>query len=134
MTSNQPPISLTDQDIEILRQLANIMDRAFAIPGTNIRVGLDSIIGLIPAIGDTLTVAVSGYIYTFAKKAGVPWYRRSQMIWNIFVDWLVGLIPFIGDIFDVGWKANTKNLEIIIAHYEKAKNADIIEGDYTKVS
>lgn len=125
---------MNDESIEHLRQLAHIMDGAFTIPGTNIRMGVDSILGLIPVIGDTLSVAISGYIYTFAKNAGVPWYQRVRMIWNIFIDWLIGIVPFLGDIFDIGFKANLKNVDIIIAYHEKRKKDDIIEGDYTRLS
>ncbi len=125
---------ITDKDIEALNKLSSIMDRAFTIPGTNIHIGVDSILGLIPGIGDTLSAAVSGYIYTFAKKVGVPWYKRLRMIWNIFIDWFIGLIPLIGDIFDIGFKANTRNVAIINDHYKKQKDKDIIDGDYTKIS
>ncbi len=130
---DQKPVSLSDDTLLQLKQLAHLMDGVFTFPGTNIRFGLDSIIGVLPIIGDTLSVAISGYIYSFAKDAGVPFHRRVQMIWNIFIDWLIGIIPFLGDIFDVAYKANTKNLKIIINHVEKQKNADIIEGAYERI-
>lgn len=122
---SRDPISR--ETLERLRQLSGLMDKAFTIPGTNIHFGLDSIVGLIPVVGDTLSVAVSGYIYTFAKQAGVPWHKRIRMMWNIFIDWLIGLIPFLGDIFDVGFKANTRNVNIIMAHVESQLNAGIID-------
>ena len=127
------PEPLDDKTIDALAQLSFLMDRAFAIPGTNIRFGLDSLLGLVPVIGDTIGLAISGYIYTFAKKTGVPFYLRAKMLWNIFVDWLIGLVPFLGDLFDVAWKANTKNIKIIADYHAKQKNADIIEGEYTRV-
>jgi len=133
-TARKSPDTISRETLIQLQQLSDIMDRAFVIPGTNIRFGVDSILGLIPVIGDTLSVAVSGYIYSFAKKAGVPWYHRMRMIWNIFIDWFIGLIPFLGDLFDVGFKANSKNVRIILAHVEKELNADIIDGDYERVS
>ncbi len=124
--------SISREALAKLRQLSVLMDKAFTIPGTNIHFGVDSIVGLIPVIGDTLSVAVSGYIYTFAKRAGVPWHKRMRMVWNIFIDWLIGLIPFIGDIFDVGFKANSKNVDIITAHVEhrlRAEDIDVREND-----
>jgi hypothetical protein len=127
------PKPLDDKTIDALMQLSHLMDRAFVIPGTKIRFGLDSVLGLLPFIGDTLGLAISGYIYTFAKKTGVPFYLRLKMIWNIFIDWLIGIIPFAGDIFDVGWKANSKNVTIIAEYHKKQKDADVIEGDYTKI-
>lgn len=119
--------SISRETLARLQQLSVLMDKAFTIPGTNIHFGVDSIVGLIPVIGDTLSVAVSGYIYTFAKRAGVPWHKRMRMMWNIFIDWLIGLIPFLGDIFDVGFKANSKNVEIIMAHVERQLSAEVIE-------
>jgi hypothetical protein len=131
--SNSPKATVDDQTIEALQMLSRLMDRAFTLPGTKIQIGADSILGLIPGIGDTLTAAISGYIYTFAKKAGVPGHIRAKMIWNIFIDWLIGSIPLVGDLFDIGWKANTKNVKIITEYYQKQKDADILDGDYTKV-
>lgn len=127
-------LPVKEEEILILQNLSRLMDKAFMIPGTSIYVGLDSIIGLVPVIGDSISVAVSGYIYTFAKRAGVPWHKRLKMIWNIFIDWLIGIIPFIGDLFDIGFKANTKNVDIIVAHYNATNNKDIIEGSFTKIS
>ncbi len=112
-----------------LERLSELMDKAFIIPGTNIRFGFDSIVGLVPVIGDTLTVGVSGYIYSFAKPSGVPWHKRMQMLWNIFIDWLIGLIPLLGDIFDVGFKANSKNVDIIIKHVKSQQHNDFIDGN-----
>lgn len=105
------------------------MDKAFVIPGTDFRFGFDSIVGLIPVIGDTLTVTVSGYIYSFAKPSGVPRHKRMRMLWNIFIDWLIGLVPFIGDIFDVSFKANSKNVEIIMNHVRSQRDIEIIDED-----
>lgn len=131
--SKNAETALSDQTIEMLNTLSHLMDKAFTIPGTNMKMGLDSILGFVPLIGDTLGVAVSGYIYSFAKKAGVPWHKRMQMLGNIFIDWLIGIVPLIGDLFDIGWKANSKNVAIINAHHQKRKNADIIDGEYTKI-
>lgn len=131
---NSENITINDQAIEVLQLVAHLMDRAFTIPGTKIQVGIDSIIGLLPIIGDTVSAAISWYIYSFAKKAGVPLHLRMRMLFNIFIDWLIGIIPFFGDIFDVAWKANTKNVEIISRYYQRHKESDIIDGDYTKVS
>lgn len=107
-----------------LQRLSDLMDRAFLVPGTRIRFGLDSILGLVPVIGDTVTVAVSGYIYSFAREAGVPWHKRMRMGWNIFVDWFIGLIPLLGDVFDVAFKANSKNVGIIKRHVESQLDAE----------
>ncbi len=100
----------------MLQKLTDLMDTAFVIPGTTLRYGLDPVLGLIPGVGDTLTMAVSLYIHSCARRAGVPRRRRMQMLWNIFIDWLVGLVPVLGDLFDLGFKANSRNIRIIMAY------------------
>lgn len=118
--------SISPETLIKLRKLSDLMDKAFVIPGTNIRFGIDSIVGLIPVVGDTLTTAASVYIYSFAKAAGVPRHKRMQMVWNVFVDWLIGLIPVLGDIFDVGFKANSRNMRIIMTYVEN--RSDVAAG------
>ncbi len=103
-------------NIDDLEWLAHIMDSSIILPGTNIRIGLDPIIGLIPGIGDTITLAVSGYIVHRARQHGAPQALLAKMGWNIFIDWLVGIIPFFGDIFDTKFKANKKNVDLLKAH------------------
>lgn len=130
MSTHDSPDSMSRERLMKLRRLSDLMDRAFPLPGTDVRFGFDSIVGLIPVVGDTLTVAVSAYIYGFAKQAGVPLHKRMRMVWNIFIDWLIGLIPLAGDVFDVAFKANRKNVDIITRHVESQLNADTVEGDY----
>ncbi len=134
MKSDKSRGSISPETLVRLQQLSDIMDTAFVIPGTSIRFGFDAIVGLIPVIGDTLATAVSGYIYSFAKKAGVPRHKRMKMVWNIFIDWLIGLIPVVGDIFDIGFKANRKNVRIIMSHVESQSDVDVIEGDYKRTA
>lgn len=134
MPAKNTPDSINRETLIKLKRLSDLMDKAFIVPGTNIRFGFDSIVGLIPVVGDTLTVAVSGYIYSFAKDAGVPGHKRIRMAWNIFIDWLIGLIPLLGDIFDVAFKANSKNVHIIMTHVESQIAAKSIEGDYERIS
>lgn len=111
---------MRENDLLKLEQLADLMDSRFVIPGTDIRVGLDAILGLVPGIGDTASLAVSGYIIHKARKAGVHPFLLSRMSYNVFVDWLVGLVPFVGDVLDVSIKANKKNVELLRAHFKTA--------------
>ncbi len=134
MSTDDNRESMNRETLAKLWRLSRLMDNAFVIPGTNIRYGLDPLLGLIPGIGDTITVAVSAYIYSFAKRAGVPGHQRMRMVWNIFVDWLVGLIPLVGDIFDVKFKANIKNIAIITKYVESQVSGASIEGDYERVA
>lgn len=109
-------------DDDLLRELDNIaswMDAKFSIPGTDIRFGLDSLVGLIPGIGDTVGMAVSGYIFHRAVQQGVPHHIKLKMLFNIFIDWLIGLIPLLGDLFDVKWKANIRNVALLRRHLNK---------------
>ncbi|MAR56263.1 MAG: hypothetical protein CMM93_03690 [Rickettsiales bacterium] len=99
--------------IERLERLAAAMDSKWGIPGTSIRLGWDTVLGLIPGFGDTLTSGVSFYIVHQAHQMGVPFWTKVRMVWNIIVDWFIGLIPLIGDLFDVGWKSNRKNVALI---------------------
>lgn len=98
--------------------IARRMDAALRIPGTGIRVGYDSIIGLVPGIGDTLTLAPSIYILKLARDCDAPPALLGRMGFNLGVDWLIGLVPLVGDIFDVGWKANLKNAALLRQHVE----------------
>lgn len=104
--------------IEKLNSLADWMDSKFKIPGTNIRFGLDSLFGLIPGIGDTVTLASTIYILGYAQSINAPWHIKARIIWNGFIDWIVGLVPLIGDIFDIGWKSNRRNVKLLQEHIE----------------
>lgn len=107
-----------DREAEIARleQLAHWMDERFAIPGTDIRFGLDSVIGLIPGVGDTGAALFSAYIVTRAHALGVPKRHLWRMVGNVLIDLAVGSIPLLGDLFDVGFKANRRNVEILRRH------------------
>lgn len=117
---------MNDAELRKLERLANLMDTQFRIPGVPIPMGLDGIIGLIPGIGDTATLCVSGYILHKARPHVSP-AIMSRMIWNVFIDWAIGIIPFFGDIFDIGWKANRKNVDLLKAHILTRKYADVDE-------
>ncbi len=106
------------EEVDKLRNMAQWMDSKFVIPGTSIRFGFDSLLGFIPGVGDTVTLASTLYLIHKAKQYGLPKSAMVKMMWNLFVDWLIGLVPFIGDIFDIGWKANNKNVQIIADYLE----------------
>lgn len=100
--------------MEGLERLAWLMDRAFHIPGTPIRVGLDAILGLLPVGGDFLTgVIQTGIVLAAVYKYRVPKPVAARMAANVVLDTLVGAIPLVGDAFDVGFKANTRNIKLL---------------------
>jgi len=98
---------------EQLALLARLMDDVFRIPGTPIRFGMDSVIGLLPGMGDMVTGLVSFTILYSAWARGVPRVTQARMLANIAIDAAIGTIPFLGDVFDIAWKANRKNYELL---------------------
>jgi hypothetical protein len=110
------------QGLKDIGPLAKLMDAQFRIPGTNIRFGLDALIGLIPGAGDFTTFAVSGYMLTIMAKNGASGYLLSRMVLNILIDAIVGSIPILGDLFDVAFKANMRNLRLMQEHYVEGRH------------
>jgi len=102
-----------------MESLANLMDAQFNIPFLPVPIGLDTIVGLVPVVGDTISLGVSSVIVHNAHKLGVSKAHLSRMGGNIFVDWLIGLIPVIGDFADIGWRANLRNVRITREQVEK---------------
>ena len=100
-------------------RLAWLLDDLFRIPGTQRRIGLDGLLGLIPGVGDAVTTLISAVIVARAWQAGVPRRVVAKMLANIAVDGVVGSVPLVGDLFDFGWKANRKNLELLRRHGRK---------------
>jgi hypothetical protein len=99
-----------------LRQISDLWDRAFGIPGTQWRVGIESLIGLLPFGGDFIGLLLSSYIVFQAIKFKLPRTLLLQMIFNIVLDAAAGSVPILGDLFDTTWKANTKNVNLLEAH------------------
>ncbi len=110
------------QGLEQLRRLAKLMDAQFKIPGTDIRFGLDGVVGLIPGAGDLATFAVSGYMLWMMATKGASGFVLARMVLNIVIDLLAGSIPFIGDIFDVAFKANMRNMKLMEQHYVEGRH------------
>jgi hypothetical protein len=99
-----------------VRALARLLDSAVKVPGTNIRFGADSIVGLIPGLGDVAGAVLSGYIVLVATKLGASVPVVTRMLLNIGVDTVVGSVPVLGDLFDVGWKSNQRNVALLEQH------------------
>jgi len=101
-----------------LEAIANLMDARFKLPILPVPIGLDTIIGLVPGIGDTISLGVSGVIVAGARKLDIPIPHLSKMGGNILIDWAIGLVPIIGDLFDIGWQGNVRNVKIAREHLE----------------
>lgn len=102
-----------DRDFERLDRLATLLDNSIRIPGTRIRVGLDGLIGLVPGIGDSLMLLISLYVVLRARMLGAPLSIILQMLVNVALDFVVGSVPILGDIFDIAFKANIRNIDML---------------------
>lgn len=100
-------------------KLADLLDTRFRLPGTGFRFGLDSLIGLIPGVGDAVTGGLGLWIIHRARQEGASGLLIVRMIWNLLVDMLLGAIPLVGDIFDFAFKSNTKNARLLQRHLDR---------------
>lgn len=107
------PTPTPDKSLSNAARLADLLDTRFPIPGTRLRFGLDSLLGLIPGFGDTITLILALVIIGEAREKGVGNRVLARMILNVGLDWLVGLVPIAGDIFDLFFKANVRNLRLL---------------------
>ena len=109
----------TDRVVAAERRIgavAHLLDDVVRVPGTGLRLGLDPIIGLVPFLGDLTSGLMSAWIVIEAARFRLPGVVLAQMIMYATVDFLIGLIPILGDVFDFGFKANTRNLELFHRH------------------
>lgn len=97
------------------------MDSAVKIPGTEIEIGLDALIGLIPGIGDAASSLISSYFLLVAYRAGVPFPVITRMGLNIGLDALLGTVPVLGDVFDITFKANKRNVDLLSNYVNEPK-------------
>ena len=100
-----------------LQTIATVMDTAISIPGTGIRFGADSILGLVPGIGDLAGAAVGLAIVNEARKLGVPKEKMARMVYNVGLDALAGSVPLVGDLFDLYFKSHRRNVQLILDHF-----------------
>lgn len=102
-----------------VKWLASMMDDRFGVPGTKLRFGLDSVLGLFPGLGDVLTSAIALLIVHHAWQTGASKLTLTRMLGNVGVDFVVGAIPFVGDLFDFVFKANRKNARLLEEHLNR---------------
>lgn len=128
-----PSVSSDRRRVEALQRWAGVLDAAFRIPGTGIRFGLDALIGLVPGAGDAVTGLFSVAIVLQAARMGLPRVVIARMVFNSLLDLLVGAIPFLGDIFDVAWKANLRNVTLLDRFVREGRRAPS-RADYAFVA
>jgi len=114
------PVPSTLRRIE---KLSRVLDTALPIPGTTRRIGLDGLLGLIPGVGDMLGAACSSYIIFEAARLGASKRTIVRMLGNVVVEMVVGIIPIVGDVFDIVWQANVRNLDLLRSQTEELSTA-----------
>ena len=101
-----------------VKVVASVLDDAIRVPGTDLRFGIDPLVGLVPGLGDLLGGAASAYIILEAARAGASASVLVRMALNVGVDTLIGGIPVVGDLFDFAWKSNARNVKLLARHVE----------------
>jgi len=118
---------VSDTSLARLRRYAYWLDSGIRVPGLGWRIGLDSILGLVPGVGDTAGAVLGGWVFIEALRMGVPAHTLARMLINLALDSTVGAVPVLGDLFDFVWKANVRNIELLERHQHdpaRAKRLD----------
>lgn len=109
--------------------MEKLLERSLVIPGINMPVGLDVLVGLVPVLGEIVTTAMGAYIVWEARNLGMSRWQQARMGANVLFDTAIGAIPVLGDVADLAFRSNTKNLRIILKHIDKHRpEARVIEG------
>ncbi len=112
--------------IEAMEQL---LERSFVLPGTRYPIGLDSVVGLVPVVGDFIAAAMGAYIVWEARNLGLPKWKLWRMAGNVAFDTALGAVPLVGDAFDLVFRSNSRNLKIVKKHLDKHHpHTRVIEG------
>ena len=106
-----------------MEMMAKLLDNAFVIPGTNQRVGIDAIIGLVPGVGDVVTTLLSSYVIWEARNLGVSRVAIGRMLSNLAIHATVGAIPLVGDVFDAFFRVNQRNMRIVRTQLQRMPEA-----------
>lgn len=115
--TNPSPAPAQDRDLKHLEALSKLMDNQFVLPGTSFRFGFDGLLGLIPGVGDLIGLFVSGLLLRTMLRKGAGPILMLRMMGNVLLDAITGVVPFVGDLFDFGFKANRRNVEMLKKYY-----------------
>ncbi|NCI45182.1 DUF4112 domain-containing protein [Sediminibacterium soli] len=116
------PVNHHKRAMQYAERLVKLMDTQFRIPGTGIRFGIDPLLGLVPGIGDMAGFAAGALLVVLLAHAGASGFLLARMIFNIFIDAVIGSIPVVGDLFDFAYKANRRNLKLVKEYAQKGKH------------
>jgi hypothetical protein len=117
-----------------MEAVAYILDLAFVFPGTNQRIGLDAIIGLVPGFGDIVTTLLSSYVIWEARQLGLSRFAIGRMLGNLAIHATVGSIPVIGDVFDAFFRVNQRNMRIVRSYLKRHAEHGAVEGQAVRVA
>ncbi len=117
--SNISNTSTAIKELGYIDTITDLLDARFRLPFTNIRFGVDFLIGLVPYAGDVMSFAISGGLVLAMARHGVSTWILIRMLGNVFLDTTIGAIPIIGDLFDLGYRANIRNLDLLKEHYKE---------------
>ncbi len=124
-SSDKPILTESQRQIPQLRwvdSFSRTLDTRFRIPGTDMRFGLDFILGLVPGAGDIISLGMSGTLVATMAKHGASPRLVARMLFNVILDAFVGSVPILGNIFDLVYKANYRNAELMREYYEEGKH------------
>ena len=124
------PMGRTPADVRRrMEAMERLLERSLVIPGTKIPIGLDSVVGLIPVVGDAIAAALGAYLLWEARNLGLPKWKLWRMAGNIAFDTAVGAVPVAGDLFDFAFRSNSRNLRLVKRHLDKHHpETRVIEG------
>jgi hypothetical protein len=112
-----------------VEMMERLLERSIVIPGVNMPVGLDAIIGLVPVLGEVVTAMMGAYVVWEARNLGLPKWKLARMGMNVLFDTAIGAIPVVGDAADLVFRSNSRNLKIIRKHIDKHHpEVRVIEG------
>jgi hypothetical protein len=109
------PTSVDRAAVDRMKFVAYVLDEGIRVPGTGYRFGIDPLLGVLPGAGDVLSGGLSLYIVLEAARLGVSYTTLLRMVANVCVDVVGGTVPVVGDLFDVVWKANKRNFELVLS-------------------
>lgn len=112
----------TPAELVWLDRTADILDNKFRLPGTDFRFGVDAVMGLIPYVGDIMTVVIGGGMIITMYRKGASGKLVMKMLSNVALDAMVGTIPLLGDIFDFRYRSHRRNVNLMKEHYEEGKH------------
>ncbi|HUP90721.1 MAG TPA: DUF4112 domain-containing protein [Solimonas sp.] len=120
MPQPAPTPAELDAARERIRRLAWLLDSSIAIPGTGWTIGADAVIGLVPVLGDAISAMLGSVIVYEAIRCGAPRALQLRMVGNLGLDTLLGAVPLVGDVFDMAFKSNRRNAELLLGHLDRA--------------